>query len=179
MNKIDSSSYIFDRQANIVNNDGVHTWIKNKTGSFGIRTSLKKMKSLFGNESWSRPNLNDDVDSTMWFLEHNGLQYAFYITSNHKNEEDEGVVDIFMKNRSLVIEKTEAIIELLEEFSSMLDEMMICPVCKGVGHIYPQKEGGCLVCKGEKQILKSRCKVLNKIKNDLTKKMAEAGILPY
>lgn len=61
----------------------------------------------------------------------------------------------------------------------MNDEMVVCPVCKGAGHIYPQKEGGCLVCKGEKQITKTLCERLERVKNDLAKKMAESGILPY
>lgn len=177
MNKIDSSSYIFDRQANIVNNDDVHTWIKTKTGSLGIRTSLKKMKSLFGKENWSRQNLNGDVDLTMWFIEHNGLQYTFYIISQHEDEEGESLVDIFMKNRSLVIEKTEEIIGLLEEFSGMLEEMVVCPVCNGIGHIYPQKEGGCLVCKGKKQITKTLYERLERVKGDLSERMRQRGMV--
>jgi len=46
-----------------------------------------------------------------------------------------------------------------------------CPVCKGVGHIYPQKPGGCLCCNGTGRITAEKDIALATIRKDLARRL--------
>lgn len=125
MEKLEVNSVTFDynRQANVINNNDVFNWIKNnqkeseKSGKVPFRLITNEiMLSLFGKASMK---MRTEADIWLWSLDHNEFKYDVFVGES-------GGVIVYMKDESLV-KKTNEIISFIEELTKMANTVKLPP----------------------------------------------------